>query len=59
MIVVRELWARGFVPSSTSINKNNKYYGNMLGKNSIYPSSTGRNINLYINEALLYKKMHE
>jgi hypothetical protein len=54
MIVVRELWKRGVMPSSTSICKNNKYYSNLqIDLNSIKAS------NLYINEAIIYKRMYD
>lgn len=54
MIVVRELWNRGVVPSATSINKNNKYYANLHAS-----IKTAKALNLYVNQAIVYKKMYD
>lgn len=55
MLVVRELWGRGVVPSATSISKSSRYYGNLVGPTR----NVGQCFNVYINEAVAYKKMYE
>jgi hypothetical protein len=54
MIVIRELWSRGVIPSATSICRNNKYYSNLL-----IDQSSNRASNLYVNEAIVYKRMYD
>ena len=49
MIVVRELWARGIVPSATSISKNSKYFGNLLSGPERPAIMGGKCINLQIS----------
>jgi hypothetical protein len=55
IIVIRELWARGIMPSCTSIGRGSKYYGNFVkgGKNNVV-----RPMNMYLSEAIAYKKMY-
>lgn len=55
IIVIRELWARGIMPSCTSIGRGSKYYGNFVKgpKNNVV-----RPVNMYLSEAIAYKKMY-
>lgn len=54
MLVVRELWSRGMMPSATSICKNNKYYANLSINNNSH-----RALNLHVNEAMIFKRMYD
>lgn len=54
MLVLRQLYGRGVLPSCTSISKNSPYYVPGPGEKkggSRYPNS-------YVNEAILYRQMH-
>jgi hypothetical protein len=42
------------VPSATSISKNNKYYANLT-----INSNSPKALNLYVNEALIFKRMYD
>jgi hypothetical protein len=53
MLVVRELWKRGVMPTSNAICKNNKYCTNVAEFNTVKAS------NLYLNETVIYKRMYD